>query len=70
MAKELQRDCLGFISINVRTAFDQVQIATVGDVPLDAAYRGWYATLDKAGIDELIERLVKARDAVYGREDG
>jgi hypothetical protein len=34
----------------------------------DEPLRGWYATLDRAGINRLIRALRKARDAAFGAD--
>ena len=46
-----------------------VQIATVNTgEPQLAEVRGWFADLDRAGINQLIRALRKARDQAFGSD--
>jgi hypothetical protein len=56
------------VRVEVAWSNDQyVQIATVNRLP--SMQDGWYAELDRAGVNRLIKTLRKARDAAYGRDE-
>lgn len=46
-----------------------VQVATVNTTkPQGEGEEGWFATLDRAGINRMIRALRKARDSAYGAD--
>lgn len=54
---------------------EAVQVACIGratrthDTIAASGDEGWYVTLDRYGINELIRRLRQARDKAYGRDE-
>lgn len=63
------------VLVKVSWGQEYVQVASVGrasvthdPLPIPDG-DGWYATLDRRGINELIRRLRQARDRAYGRDE-
>lgn len=46
-----------------------VQLATVADAGPPEGLEGWFVTLDRTGINDLIRHLRKARDQAFGRDE-
>jgi hypothetical protein len=63
------------VLVKVAWGREYVQVASVGraTVTHDALEipegDGWYVTLDRRGINELIRNLRRARDRAYGRDE-
>lgn len=69
--RQVPMDEQGLAQVGWSAEAEHVQVVTLSRDPVsyETKYEGYYVSLDRRGINELIRHLRRARDQAFGRDE-